>query len=165
LDAISKTLSIFPERRKKIMKDLIVKLRGETGAGLLEVKKALDNTGGNYEAAKASLVAAGAIKAGSKSERETNEGLIVSYIHPTGKVGAFLSLSCETDFVAKNDIFKKLAGDIALHICASDATDIASLLAEGFIKDESGTVDSLISQAIVKLGENIVIKQFIKFEI
>jgi len=96
----------------------IKKLRDQTGAGMLDAKKALEEAG-DFEAAKALLRKKGHASLAKKSDRVTKEGMIVSYIHAGGKVGVLLELNCETDFVARNEDFKMLADEIALHIAAS----------------------------------------------
>lgn len=96
----------------------IKKLRERTGAGIVEVKKALEEAGGDPEKAVELLRKRGQEKASKKSERTTQEGVVVSYIHSNGRVGAMVKLLCETDFVARNDDFKTLARDVAMHITA-----------------------------------------------
>lgn len=96
----------------------IKKLRDQTGAGMLDAKKALEEAG-DFEAAKALLRKKGHASLAKKSDRVTKEGMITSYIHAGGKVGVLLELNCETDFVARNEDFQMLAGEIALHIAAA----------------------------------------------
>lgn len=96
----------------------IQQLRSETGAGIMDIKKALEEAGGDLEGARDILRKRGAATAAKKGERETHEGLVVSYIHPGGKVGVLLKLYCETDFVARTDDFQQLAADIAMHVAA-----------------------------------------------
>lgn len=98
---------------------LIKQLREQTGAGFADVKEALEVSGGNVEGALEELKKKGAKAAAKRADRETTEGLVHAYIHSTGKLGVLLALGCETDFVARNDAFKELANDIALHIAAS----------------------------------------------
>jgi elongation factor Ts len=98
--------------------DEVKRLRDETGAGMLDCRAALVHATGDYDAAKKHLADQGMGKAAKKSERAAKEGLIESYIHVGGKIGVLLELSCETDFVARNDRFKELARDIAMHIAA-----------------------------------------------
>jgi elongation factor Ts len=100
------------------MLNKIKKLREKTGAGMVDIKKALDESGGDEARAIEILRKKGQEKASKKSERSTQEGIVVSYIHSNGKVGAIVKLLCETDFVARNEEFKILAGDIAMHITA-----------------------------------------------
>jgi len=96
--------------------ELIKKLREATGAGIMDVKKALEDAGWNEEKAVQLLRERGAMKAAKKAEREAREGLIGHYIHHNGRVGVILELNCETDFVARNEVFQNLAKDLAMHI-------------------------------------------------
>jgi len=98
----------------------IKNIREKTGAGIVDVKKALDEAGGNEEKAIEILRKKGQEKAMKKSERTAKEGVVSSYIHSNNKVGAIVELFCETDFVARNEDFKVLARDIAMHITASN---------------------------------------------
>ena len=100
------------------MLEKIKKLREKTGAGIVDIKKALTEAEGNEEKAIEILRERGLEKASKKSDRETQEGVVVSYIHSNGRVGAMVKLLCETDFVARNDEFKALATDLAMHIAA-----------------------------------------------
>lgn len=102
------------------MNDLIKELREITGSGILEVKAALEEAGGDKEKAMEILRKKGATKFGKKADRVANEGIVESYIHPGGRIGVLLELNCETDFVARTDDFKTLAKDIALHIAAAN---------------------------------------------
>ncbi len=100
--------------------DLIKELREITGAGMMDIKNALAESGHDKEKAIDLLRKKGALKAGKKADRVAKEGLVESYIHPGGRIGALLELNCETDFVARTDDFKTLAKDIALHIAAAN---------------------------------------------
>ncbi len=100
--------------------EMIKKLRAMTGAGMLDVKKALDETGGDIDKAAALLRERGIAKAAKKSERSAREGLIGSYVHHNGRVAVLVELNCETDFVARNDGFKELAKNLALHIAMAN---------------------------------------------
>jgi elongation factor Ts len=107
----------------------VKELRERTGAGMMECKKALEETKGNVEAAIDLLRARGAAKAAKRGERETREGVIGNYVHTNGKIGVLVEVQCETDFVARNDTFQRLARDLAMHIAAAnplalDASDI-----------------------------------------
>ncbi len=97
---------------------MVKELRGATGAGVLEAKKALEATQGDYEKAVDLLREKGAARAEKRSGREANEGLIEMYSHPGGRIGVILEINCETDFVARNEAFQDLAHDISLHIAA-----------------------------------------------
>ncbi|MFH1430511.1 MAG: translation elongation factor Ts [Candidatus Uhrbacteria bacterium] len=98
----------------------IMQLRQITGAGIMDAKQALDECGGDIEAAKDVLRKKGQAKAAKKAGRETAEGLVGSYIHANGKLGVLVEIACETDFVARGDEFKTLVSDIAMHIAAAD---------------------------------------------
>lgn len=146
------------------MKDLIQKLRGETGAGVMDCKHALEEADGNFEKAKAIIREKGFAKAAKKSERETGAGHLESYIH-AGRVGVLLELRCETDFVARNEKFRKLAHELAMHIAAMNPENVEELLGQPFVKDEKETVENLVKQTIAELGENIEITRFTRYEI
>lgn len=192
------------------MLDKIKKLRERTGVGVVEVKKALEEAGGNEEKAIEILRKRGREKAVKKSERSTGEGLVVSYIHSNKKVGTMLKLYCESDFVAKNEEFQQLALDIAMHITAIDPQYLApenipdeviskekeiwmenlknekkpaeimekilegkekkfreenALLTQPFVKNPDQTVGEMIAEKIGKIGENIQVGEFCRFEL
>jgi elongation factor Ts len=98
--------------------DEIKRLREETGAGMLDCRAALLSASGDYEAAKKHLADQGASKAEKKAERSAKEGVIESYIHIGNKIGVLVEINCETDFVARNEKFKELARDVAMHVAA-----------------------------------------------
>lgn len=98
----------------------IMQLREMTGAGVLDAKHALEECGGDMSAAADALRKKGQAKAAKREGRETREGLVVSYIHATGKVGALVAVACESDFVARSEEFKALVRDLAMHITASN---------------------------------------------
>jgi len=102
----------------QITAQMVNDLRGRTGAGLLDCKKALAETGGNFDAAIDVLKKRGLAAAAKKAGREAGEGVVESYIHLGGKVGVMIEINCETDFVAKNDEFRQLAKDLCMHIAA-----------------------------------------------
>jgi len=139
---------------------LLKKLREETSASVSDCRRALEESHGNFEKALAWLKKRAAEKAEKKADRETGEGLIESYIHQTGKVGAMIEILCETDFVARTDEFKKLAHEVAMQVAAMNPKDIDELLKQEYIKDTSVTIEGLIKQIIGKLGENITVKRF-----
>lgn len=103
---------------------MVGELRAQTGAGLMDCKKALTETGGNFEEAITYLRKKGIASADKKADRNASEGLVEAYIHMGGKVGVMIELSCETDFVAKTDNFKALARDIAMHIAATNPVSV-----------------------------------------
>ncbi len=135
------------------------KLREQTAASVSDCRRALEESSGNYEKALEWLKKRSAEKAEKKADRETGEGLIESYIHQTGKVGALVELLCETDFVARTDEFKKLAHEVAMQVAAMNPQTVDELLKQEYIKDTSLTIEGLIKQVIGKLGENITVKR------
>jgi len=147
------------------MKELIKQLREVTGAGMLDCQKALKQTNGDFDQAKEMLIQKLGEKAEKKQDRTTNEGIVATYIHGNKKMGAMVTVKCETDFVAKNDTFINLANTIAMQIGATNPSDVNDLLSQGYIKDPSVTVQELINQAIGKIGENITIGEFKHFVI
>jgi len=147
----------------KINKENILKLREETGAGVMEAKKTLEETG-NFAKAKQILKKKGAEKAAQKSERAAHAGAIVSYVH-SGKVGVLLELNCETDFVARGENFQNLAKELTMQIAAMEAKDIEELLSQPYIRDEKIKVSDLVTDLVSKVGENIVIKRFVRYQL
>ncbi|MFA6494982.1 MAG: translation elongation factor Ts [Candidatus Paceibacterota bacterium] len=146
------------------MTDSIVKLREETGAGVMDCKKALDDANGDYEKARAFIFERGGDKATKRQERKTGSGILEAYIH-SGRIGVLLEIRCETDFVAHNETFKALGHDIAMHIVSMDPATVDELLAQPFVRDESVTIQDLVTRAIAKTGENIKIERFCRYEI
>ncbi|MEJ5173419.1 MAG: translation elongation factor Ts [Hydrogenothermaceae bacterium] len=189
---------------------LVKTLREMTGAGMLECKAALEEANGDLEQAVEILRKKGVAKAAKKAGRETKEGLIHSYIHAGGRIGVLLELNCETDFVARNELFRELANEIALQIAAmkpqyvkredvprevvekegeiareaaiaeGKPAHIAEKIAEGklekfykevclyeqpYIKDDKKTVEELIKEYIAKIGENIQVRRFCRYEL
>jgi elongation factor Ts len=147
------------------MLELIKEIREQTGAGVVDVKKALDESNGDKDKALAILKKQGLKKADKKADRIAGEGVIVSYIHADGKSGAMIKLLCETDFVAKNDKFKELANDIAMHIVAMSPVDNDDLYAQSFVKNPEVTVEDLIKDNIATIGENIKVDSFVKITV
>ena len=148
-----------------ITSEQIKKLREASGTSVMDCKKALEEAGGDEAKAREFLSKRGAEMAAKKSERQTNSGLVDSYIHANGKIGVLLELYCETDFVARNENFKALAHEICLQIAAVGAQNIEELLAQPYLKNPAKTVKDLINDAVGKLGENIKVGKFIRFEI
>jgi elongation factor Ts len=144
---------------------LLKKLREETSASVSDCRRALEETGGHFDKALQWLMKVAAEKAEKKEGRETGQGLVESYIHQNGKLGAMVVVLCETDFVARTDEFKKLAHEVAMQIAALGPKDVDELLSQEYIKDSSMTIKDLVKQAVGKLGENITIKGFKRLEI
>lgn len=104
---------------EEISAKVVMALREKTNAGMMDCKKALAEAGGDLEKAETILRKKGITKAGSKGDRQTKEGIISSYIHMAGRIGVLIEVNCETDFVARNEIFQAFVRDISLHIAAS----------------------------------------------
>ena len=145
--------------------DQIKELRGATGISISECKKALEEAGDDMDKARALLKEWGKEVAAKKGDREAGEGLVVSYVHGTGKVGSLVAVRCETDFVARSDDFKNLCHELALQVVSMDAEDIDELLAQDYIKDSSKTIKEIVQESIAQLGENIIIDKFIRFTV
>lgn len=152
-------------RHMKISIEEIKKLRFTTGASIADCRIVLEESKGDTKKALNLLKARGFEKAEKKSDRETSQGLIESYIHQNGRVGALVEVLCETDFVARTDEFKNLVHEICMQVAAMNPKDVSALLKQEYIRDSSKTIESLIKESIAKLGENIVIKRLQRFGI
>lgn len=190
--------------------ETVKRLREMTGAGIVDVKKALEEGNGDESQAIDILKKRGVVKALKKSDRDANEGMIVSYVHSNGRIGVLVKLLCETDFVARNESFHTLGKDIAMHVAAMNPRVISpdeiseaeverertiwqeqlvsekkpesirenilrgkekkfreesALLTQPFVKDSSKTVGDLITESIAKIGENIRVGGFTRFDL
>ncbi len=188
---------------------LIKELREKTGAGMLNCKKALEETNGDIEKAIELLREKGLSAAAKKSDRIAAEGIVDSYIHLGGRIGVLVEVNCETDFVGKNEDFKSFVRDIAMHIAAANPLYISKeevpekviekekailkaqalnegksenivekmvegrikkyyqeicLLEQPFIKDPDKTVEDIVKEQISRIGENIRIRRFVRYE-
>lgn len=143
----------------------VKKLREKTGAGVMDCRKALDVAKSDFNKAEKVLLERGITRAEEKSDRKALEGLIEAYIHSNGKIGAMVELACETDFVARTDDFKYLAHELVMQIAAMEPKDVENLLEQPYIRDYTITISDLVKKTIAKLGENIVIKRFVRFEL
>ena len=154
---------------------LVRTLRDQTGAGIMDCKEALENSDGNLEKAVLALREKGVASAVKRVGRETNEGVIETYLHTGGRVGAMVELGCETDFVARTEEFQKLAHDIAMQVAAmgpvyvseddieeGDARPPAqiALMLQPFIKNSSSSVGEMVKELAGKVGENIRVIRF-----
>ncbi|KKT56915.1 MAG: Elongation factor Ts [Candidatus Giovannonibacteria bacterium GW2011_GWC2_44_9] len=148
-----------------ISSDLVKRLRETTGASMVLCKKILEEAGGDLELASALILKSSEGLAVKKSERETGAGIVEAYIHAGGKVGVLLELRCETDFVARNQEFKSLAHEMALHIAGMNPENIKLMLAQLYVKDQSMTVEELIKRATAKFGEKIEVARFVRYEL
>ena len=171
--------------------NLVKELRGKTGAGIMECKRALEETGGSVDKAMDLLRQQGLAKADKKSGRQTSQGVIEPYIHGAGRIGAIVEINCETDFVARTADFKELAHDVAMQVAATSprylsgdvvpeadfaelerefgsrekAIEAVCLLDQPFIKDPKRSIRDLVKSAIAKIGENIQVRRFSRFEV
>ena len=155
----------FKLNNMTISLDLIKQLRSETQSGVSDCRKALEDAAGDYEKAKKLLIKRGVEKAAKKEDRETAMGIIESYIHANGKVGVLVELRCETDFVARNEEFKKLAHEIALQIAAMEPKNVRELLKTPYIRDTNMTIADLVKLTIAKIGENITVARFTRMQL
>lgn len=194
----------------EITAQLVKELREKTGAGMMDCKKALTETAGDFDKAVDYLRTKGLADAAKKSGRIAAEGAVTSYIHGGGKIGVLVEVNCETDFVAKNEDFQELCRDIAMHICASNPKFVTAdevdkdilakereiyiakakesgkpekmiekivegqiakfisgicLLTQPFVKNPDVTVEKHIAERIAKIGENIRVRRFVRFEL
>ncbi len=164
----------------KIPLDRVKELREQSGAGIMQCRNALTEAQGDMEKAHQILKEQGLLKAKEKEERATTQGLVEAYIHTGGRVGAMVELNCETDFVARTDEFKELAHQLAMQVAAmsprfiaeedfSEGNDLepqtACLLLQPYIKDPDKSVQEIITETIAKVGENIKVSRFARFEL
>ena len=138
-------------------------LREKTGAGMMDCKKVLTETDGDMEKAIELLRERGIAKAAKKSDRIAAEGLVAAYVSEDGKVGAVVEVNSETDFVAKNDEFKAFVADVAEQVAKQNPANVEELLAQKSIKEDK-TVSEVLTDKIAKIGENMSIRRFARFE-
>jgi elongation factor Ts len=165
----------------------IKRLREETSCGVIDCKKALEESNGDFNKAKEFLRKRGLEMAAKKSDRVAKEGRVETYIHNGNKIGVLVEVNCETDFVARSEDFCKFAREVALHIAASNPkyikkedvpADILSreadqeafikancLLAQPFVKDPSKSIQDLLNELVAKIGENTVVSHFARFKV
>lgn len=145
----------------EISAKLVQELRQKTGAGMMDCKKALQETDGDIEKAIEWLRQKGIAKAEKGAGRIVTEGLVDTYIQPGSRVGVLIEVNCQTDFVARNEAFKALVQNLAKQ--AANVENVESLMAQPYIEDESVTVETFIKQTIAQLKENIQVRRFAKF--
>jgi elongation factor Ts len=198
------------EGTRAIGAGIVKELRERTGAGMMDCKKALEESAGDIEKAIEYLRVKGLSKAAKKAEREANEGLVVSYIHPGNRIGVLIEVNCETDFVARTDEFQLLVRNLAMHIAAANPLGVsredipanllekerevfkaqaleegkpaavvekivqgriekfyaeAALMDQVYVRDNEKKVKDLVGEAIAKLGENIKVARFARFQL
>ena len=143
---------------------LVKELRERTQAGMMDCKKALMENDGDMDKAIDWLREKGLAQAAKKAGRIAAEGAVVQYITECGKVGAVVEVNCETDFVAKTDNFMNFANSVAKHVALANPADIEALNAQKFVDDETKTIENMISDATVAIGEKISIRRFARYE-
>jgi len=140
-------------------------LRVKTGLGIHDVKQALEHASGDEAKAIAWLKEKGLATAAKKADRATGQGLIETYIHGGGRIGAMVEVNCETDFVARNDDFKKFVKEVALQVASMNPENIDELLKQEYFRDSSVTIEQLLNDTIAKIGENMKIARIARFEL
>ena len=160
--------------------EAIKALRDQTGAGIMDCKRALQQANGDPQEAEQILRKKGIAAAATRASRETNQGLIESYIHSGGRIGAMVEVNCETDFVARTSDFKELAHDLAMQVAAMsplyvDSADVpkgkdinsqeSCLMQQPFIKDPTKTVADTVNEIVGRLGENVRVRKFARFSL
>lgn len=161
--------------------DAIKELREKTGAGIMDCKKALAAACDDFDKACDILKEKGLAIAAKKAARTASMGLVEIYVHGGGRVGSMVEVNCETDFVARTDQFKQLAHDIAMQVAAMNPAYICEanlpkdnkdldpkqvcLLSQAFIKDQQKTIQDIITEVIAKVGENIQVRRFVRYEL
>ena len=158
--------------------DAIKALREETGAGVMDCKRALEAADGDVGRAQDILRQEGIASAAKKASRATNDGVVESYIHSGGRIGVLVEVNCETDFVARTPEFRELAHNLAMQVAAMDPQHVDEadlpegaevnpqedcLLQQAFIRDPSKTIEDLLKETVGKLGENIRVRRFTRF--
>ena len=161
----------------------IKELREKTGAGIMNCKRALEEAKGDIDGALEILKRQGLAKAEKKAHREARQGLIETYIHTGGRIGALLEVNCETDFVARTNEFRELAHHLAMQVAATAPVflsrddfdekelpdevdpDEVCLLSQPFIRDPERTVQDIITDTVARVGENIKVRRFARFEL
>lgn len=164
----------------EVSTEAIKEVRGRTNAGVLECKNALLESGGDIGKAIRELRLRGLAIAEKKAGRIVGEGVIEAYVHHTGQVGAMVEVNCETDFVARTDVFKQLAHDLAMQVAAASPQFVTAeeipegteldpheicLILQPFIKEPEKTVGEIIAETIARVGENIKVRNFVRFEL
>lgn len=143
----------------------IQNLRNKTGFGVMAVKKALEEAGGDVVRAEELLRERGAVMAAKKADRVAKAGRIEAYVHGDGRIGVLVEVNSETDFVAKNPEFVSFVHDLALQIASMNPATIDELLTQPFIKESSKTVQDLMHEMVGKIGENLTIRRFVRYEL
>ncbi len=166
-----------------ITADLVKTVRERTNAGIMDCKKALEEAKGDIEKAieilRKQSIAAGIALSEKRSDKQPSQGLVECYIHAGGRIAAMVEVNCETDFVARTDVFKELAHTLAMQVAAMSPRFVGydvpekldgkleevSLLHQLYIRDPSKTVKDLVAEATAKVGEKVIVRRFARFEL
>jgi len=143
----------------------VQRLRSESGAGVMDCKRALEETGGDYAKALALIKERGIQSVAKKSEREAKEGVIASYVHSNRRVGALVELASETDFVSRGEDFQKLALEIAMQVAAMEPASVDDLLEQPYIRDASKKIKDLVTDVAASTKENVHVRRIQRFEL
>ncbi len=164
----------------KIPTAKIKELRDQTGAGIMDCRSALLEAEGDIGKAIQILEQRSLLQVQKKAGRSVSQGIIEAYIHTAGRIGAMVEVNCETDFVARTNEFKELVHNLAMQIAAQDPQfisgeevpegvdaepEVACLLLQPYIKDTDKTIQDIITETIAKVGENIKVSRFARFEL
>lgn len=163
----------------EITTGMVKDLRDKTGAGIMECRNALSSCEGNVDKAIEMLKEKGLAKAEKRAQRATASGLVETYIHTAGRIGAMVEVNCETDFVARTDEFKEMAHCLAMQVAAmspacvdkenapegEEVTDESILMLQPYIKDPTKLIKDVITETIAKTGENIKVRRFVRYEL
>ncbi|MEP6694155.1 MAG: translation elongation factor Ts [Chloroflexota bacterium] len=141
----------------------VQRLRSESGAGVMDCKRALEETSGDFAKALALLKERGVQSMAKRSDREAKEGLVASYIHSNGRIGALVELASETDFVSRGDEFQKLAQEIAMQVAAMNPASVDELLDQPYIRDGSKTIKDLVTTVAASTKENVHVRRIQRF--
>jgi elongation factor Ts len=148
--------------QKKINIEQIKRLREETGVAIIRIREVLEEVKGDEKKALVILKKEGVEKAAKREGRETSQGKVFAYAHHTGRIVGIVELLCETDFVAKNELFETLGKDLAMQVASMGEENLEK---QEFIKDSSKTISDLIKELIAKTGENIRLGRVIRVEL
>lgn len=143
----------------------VAKLREQTGAGMMDCKKALVAAGGDFTKATEILRERGVSIAAKKAGRIASEGIVSAFVTKDGKVGALAEINCESDFVAKSEPFVQLGVAVARQVAETDPADLETLLASQSVAEKGNTVTDLVNNATAKIGEKLSVRRFIRFEV
>jgi elongation factor Ts len=139
-------------------------LRDQTGFGIMDIKRALEEAGDDVEKARQILKDKSAMVMEKKAGRATKQGLIETYTH-LGRIGAMVEVNCETDFVARNDDFKAFVHNLVLHVASMNPSSVEELLEQPYFLDDKITIQKMLEEIMHKIGENMQIRRIARFEL